>query len=85
VFLPNTATPAAMQVAESVRLAVEASMPDIGDRTLKITASIGVASSTGTVQSMTLIQKQADQAMYVAKTNGRNRVSLISQAYEEIP
>ncbi len=79
-FLPNASTPSAVQVAESVRQAVEKTMPDIGTKTLKITASIGVASSSGSVQSMQLIQREADQAMYVAKANGRNRVSLLARA-----
>lgn len=77
VFLPNTALPQAMEVAEQLRLALEQCHPDIGSGTLAITASIGVASSAQNAQTMQLIQQQADAAMYEAKKAGRNRVSAL--------
>jgi diguanylate cyclase (GGDEF)-like protein len=67
------------QVAENIRDVVEASMPNIGEGTLKITASIGVAGSTATTKSMLHIQQQTDQAMYKAKSQGRNRVSVLGE------
>ena len=80
VLLPNTPTDNALQVAETIRQAVEAAMPNIGTQTLRITASIGVASNAGNTQSLQSIQNEADQAMYLAKAAGRNRVSLIAQS-----
>ena len=50
-------------------------MPDIGERRIHVTASIGVASCAQAGELMATIQKQADQAMYEAKQQGRNRVS----------
>jgi diguanylate cyclase (GGDEF)-like protein len=80
VFLPATSLQAARQLAESIRQAVEALMPDIGEKRLRITASIGVAASSATEPvSMQRIQQHADAAMYVAKAGGRNRVSCFTE------
>lgn len=81
VFLPNTSRSGALQLAESVRRAVEDLYPSIGDQTLRVTASIGVAACEAGGESMQTIQQKADQAMYVAKSLGRNRVS----AFDELP
>ncbi len=77
VFLPNTASAGALQLAESLRRTVEELNPSIGERNLHITASIGVAASGDAPEEMHAIQQRADQAMYVAKKLGRNRVSAI--------
>ena len=45
-------------------------------RTLSVTVSIGLADSTGADASPDTILKKADQALYRAKQDGRNRVSL---------
>jgi diguanylate cyclase (GGDEF)-like protein len=76
VLLPHTDVTAALRVAEGLRLAVESLMPDIGSQQLRVTASIGVASDAGngTLQST---QHAADEAMYRAKSLGRNRVSVL--------
>ena len=76
VFMPKTARSGAIQLAESLRRVVEALNPSIGDRNLCVTASIGVAVCEGMVEEMHAIQQRADQAMYTAKTLGRNRVSV---------
>ena len=77
MFLPNTASAGALQLAESLRRTVEELNPSIGERNLHITASIGVAASGDAPEEMHAIQQRADQAMYVAKKLGRNRVSAI--------
>ena len=76
VLLPHTDTAAGLQVAEGLRQAVEALMPDIGPQRLRVTASIGVASDQGT-GTLGDIQHAADEAMYRAKAQGRNRVSVL--------
>jgi len=78
VFLPNTDHQAALRLAESLRQSVEILEPSIGERNLHITASIGVAVSEASAESMHSIQKRADQAMYQAKKQGRNRVSSLT-------
>lgn len=76
VLLPYTELAAALLVAENLRVAVEALMPDIGHKCLRVTASIGVAAERGTGSFQT-IQHAADEAMYLAKARGRNRVSVL--------
>lgn len=81
IYLPDTPRQGAVQLAESIRVAVERSQPDIGTQRLRVTASIGVAVCDGFAQPMAVIQQRADQAMYVAKALGRNRVSV----FDELP
>ncbi len=75
ILLPDTDTVGAVKLAEHIRLEIERLMPEIGALRIKVTASIGVASCAHHGESMATIQKQADQAMYEAKQQGRNRVS----------
>ena len=69
----------ALQLAEAARQAVEALNPSIGDKNLRVTASIGVAHCNSFVEGMQAIQQRADKAMYVAKSQGRNRVSALDE------
>lgn len=75
IFLPNTDMEGARRLAEQIRQSIEQLMPVIGEQPLRITASIGVARNQHSDQSMLEIQHLADQAMYDAKSKGRNRVS----------
>ncbi|MEO5336200.1 MAG: GGDEF domain-containing protein [Magnetospirillum sp. WYHS-4] len=77
VLLPDSDMDGARDLAEKLRLDIEALMPDIGSERLRITASIGVAASRPTLISIAEVQSQADEAMYVAKRQGRNRVTCI--------
>ncbi|WP_319240454.1 GGDEF domain-containing protein [uncultured Propionivibrio sp.] len=81
VFLPNANADGAFQAAENIRKAIEALSIEIApERSLKITASIGVAVHQQPDQTMQEIQSKADLAMYSAKKSGRNRVSSFSGA-----
>lgn len=79
VFMPNTPRAGAVQLAESLRQAIESCNPSTGELTLRITASIGVAVCDRAAEDMLSIQQKADQAMYVAKSLGRNRVSAFDE------
>ena len=81
VFLPDTDEAGAVKLAEVLRQAIEDCQPDIGAQRLRVTASIGVASSHGSEpgQALADIQQRADQAMYAAKAQGRNRVSVLRE------
>jgi diguanylate cyclase (GGDEF)-like protein len=79
IFLPNTHAQGALKVAENLRLAIEACEPLVQGQRLRITASIGVAIKRYADQSMHSIQQQADEAMYRAKREGRNRVSFFGE------
>jgi len=74
VFMPNTGRNGAMCLAELLRAAIEDLRPSIGERRLRVTASLGVAVCDDAIQEMQTLQNRADQAMYIAKTHGRNRV-----------
>lgn len=85
VFLPHTSEQGAMTLAENLRIAIEALLPQVTSdvpgkpiQHLKVTASIGVTTSTNWRESMQVIQQRADVAMYTAKQQGRNRISLLS-------
>ena len=76
IFLPETDSDTAMQVADRLREAVEKTPIRISDQDLHITVSIGVSRrDENTIELETLIAR-ADQAMYVAKHKGRNRVAI---------
>ena len=81
IFLPNTDQRGAVELAEKLRRIIEGLMPSTGEQRIRITASIGVAINRHGEQSMLDIQQHADQAMYQAKAQGRNRVS----CFEELP
>lgn len=75
VALVETGLDGALEVAERVRAAVMNAEIAIGDATpIRATVSIGVALHTGHPDYQHLINA-ADQALYHAKTDGRNRVS----------
>jgi diguanylate cyclase (GGDEF)-like protein len=48
---------------------------------MAVTVSIGLASRTGDDDVATLVQR-ADEAMYVAKQGGRNRVAVAGKSDE---
>lgn len=77
IFLPNARLQDAMTLAEILRSKIEALSVLVDEKVLRLTASIGVAANRGDRQSMQEIQRDADQAMYQAKAQGRNRVSAL--------
>ena len=80
VFLPDTDLAGASRLAETMRGEIEKLMPQISTQRIKVTASIGVACCEHGAESMAAIQRRADQAMYDAKQQGRNRVSCFAPA-----
>lgn len=74
VILPETTKSEAMQVAERMRAAVEERINEGSTWPTRVTVSIGVATFPDDGKSGELIVSAADQAMYVAKRQGRNRV-----------
>jgi diguanylate cyclase (GGDEF)-like protein/PAS domain S-box-containing protein len=77
VIMPATNAENAAVVAERMRLAIwERSMPHTGSRVAdRVTLSIGVATlRSGEVMEAKQFAMRADEALYMAKANGRNRV-----------
>lgn len=79
-MLPETEVGKALEVAERVRQQVEKMEIECEDgRHLHFTLSIGVASLNGPADcSLDAFLAQADEALYVAKRDGRNRVSVFA-------
>jgi diguanylate cyclase (GGDEF)-like protein len=75
ILLQDTAADAAMQVAENIRIAVEAlKVPVAGGIVLQKTISIGVADFPDDSAAFWQALKFADVSLYHAKQTGRNRV-----------
>lgn len=77
VLLPDTDEPGAIKLAEKLREAVAALEIRCGETLLPMTASIGVATRQARHLTFKSIQSEADEAMYLAKQMGRNRVSTL--------
>jgi diguanylate cyclase (GGDEF)-like protein len=82
-LLPKTILVDAVAIGERFRAGIEAArlqMP--GGKAVKITVSLGVSSTLfGSLDIETLIH-QADEALYLAKNAGRNRVRLYEKSGE---
>lgn len=79
-ILPCTALPQATIAAERLRSAVERCVTRYGNQEIKVTTSLGVASMERE-DSVESIVKRSDQAVYEAKSKGRNQfVSVPPQA-----
>ena len=75
VMMPDTDLAKAYMVGERLRQCIAAAPFQLpGGSQIKITASVGVASLEGLEDTPDAIIKRADQALYCAKRDGRNRV-----------
>ncbi len=70
ILLPGQDPAAAEQIAERLRAAVA----EVGFAGFHVTLSCGFASARGSDLDLDVLVHQADQALYRAKTGGRNRV-----------
>jgi two-component system, cell cycle response regulator len=76
VVMPDTSADVAAGIAERLRTAVETipfTLKETG-QVLHITASFGISSRIEAVKSADQLFKQADEALYAAKSSGRNKV-----------
>ncbi len=74
LVLSNTSATAAAVVAERIRAAIEQLPFLVGERQVKLSASLGCATYLTGEPLDTLLQR-ADQALYQAKRSGRNQVA----------
>jgi two-component system cell cycle response regulator len=76
VVMPDTDMGVATVVAERVRRRIERDLfvVQAGLRSVGVTVSIGAASLSSNEDTLQSILKRADQALYKAKNDGRNRV-----------
>lgn len=74
VLLPETGAVGTRDVAERIRETIGRTPLELRDTNVSITVSIGVATYPDDGRGMDTIMQRADEAMYRAKAEGRNRV-----------
>jgi len=77
IVMPDTPAHVAADVAERLRLQIEqdAFLVSNGAKSLPVTVSVGVATlNRGNGEDAKALLKRADEALYEAKSSGRNRV-----------
>ncbi|MES2257157.1 MAG: diguanylate cyclase [Pseudomonadota bacterium] len=77
MILPGTDLAGALQVGERLRAMAEACAVAAGDDALRFTVSVGAARLEPRHQDFAALLGMADQALYRAKQEGRNRVIAI--------
>ena len=73
MLLPGCSLDMAIQIAERLRERIAATNCPTGE---PVTLSLGVAHWPGSAGTVTAVLKAADEALYLAKHNGRNRVEM---------
>jgi diguanylate cyclase (GGDEF)-like protein len=74
IFLPETDSKTAMQVAERLRALVAEKPIIVSSQKVPVTVSIGVSGTDENTLDLETLIARADQAMYMAKHKERNRV-----------
>ncbi|TCV75933.1 diguanylate cyclase [Neorhizobium sp. S3-V5DH] len=80
VLLPYTRRQDAFNVAEKIRSQVEAGSLLVDGQEIKVTVSLGVASANAHAPDLQAALKEADTALYRAKSAGRNRCEIAMAA-----
>ena len=76
ILLPETDRETALQVAERLRISIEEAPIKVSNGEVDLTVSIGVAAKDEYTTDLETLIARADQAMYIAKHKGRNRVAM---------
>jgi diguanylate cyclase (GGDEF)-like protein/PAS domain S-box-containing protein len=79
VLLIQSGLNTGINIAERIRKAVAEDQIETEDGNFLATISVGVAEATPETESLETLIKQSDQALYVAKHNGRNQVATFQQ------
>ena len=83
ILLPETALDQAMKFAERLRVSIEKTRCEASGHSLPITVSIGVAEATASMAGIHVLMKAADDALYVAKASGRNRIAAAAASHDQ--
>ncbi|MAA70715.1 MAG: hypothetical protein CL679_03190 [Bermanella sp.] len=81
IILPGTSEQGALEVAEKIRVDIEKLYLTWGNKQIKLTASLGISVITpkkSDDRNQQYMINQADQALYQAKSQGRNQVVLFN-------
>ena len=85
IILINADKEEAMNIAQRIRAAVEEKKFDIGNgKKINITMSIGSAIFPADAETQSLLVSRADEALYLAKKEGRNRAYLYRDVRERL-
>ena len=74
LLLPQMNAEQASQITEQARQAVADRPIDLGDSTIAVTISGGMAGGAPINQSLQALMTRADEALYQAKASGKNRI-----------
>lgn len=74
VFLPDISKESAINLAEDLRQDIASYFNIINGFQIRVTVSIGISHSKGAHRTFDRLLTEADQAVYIAKNEGRNRV-----------
>jgi diguanylate cyclase (GGDEF)-like protein len=80
ILLPETDLARGGMVAERLRARIENQPYSNGRARITTTVSIGVAQADAKMSGFSALMKRADEALYKAKRNGRNRVEIAGLA-----
>ena len=83
ILLPETTLQSAREVAERLRIAVAKLQFNITHADIKITVSQGLSTMPGETADLETLLGQADNALYSAKSSGRNRVCIYEEPNSE--
>lgn len=76
IVMPDTDIARAYQVGERLRACIAADpFPISSEQSIRVTASVGLATLEHKDDTAEVLYKKADQALYAAKRGGRNRVA----------
>ena len=76
VVMPSTSLDQGAMLGEKIRALVESTAFEFEDRHIPVTVSVGVATLRESVQTVDSFIHLADEALYQAKEDGRNRVCI---------
>jgi diguanylate cyclase (GGDEF)-like protein len=74
LLLPQTTPAEAEHLVERLRASVAATRAKVRDGSLEVTVSIGLTSSSRDLLDVNGIMRRADEALYAAKRQGKNRL-----------
>jgi len=82
IYLPDCDKKNAIEVAERLRISIQKDMVEFGGKSIQLSASFGIDShnvvTDGECNDVNRIIHAADEAMYIAKRSGKNKVHIHS-------